>query len=733
MNSASTKSRSRLPISLILFLGLAALITAVLVVSIWRRNDYNIYALSQLKWAAILAILFFGAAYGLALLLIERIASAISGKELRRQAAIGLVVGLAVSWFWPAAAPVIPLPGSLQIRAMGQQNPASSGANVEIRKITNLDGTPIGLKRFQLGGDWKIQNGRLVSQGQSPGALAEYHGPISGGIVLDLRYNVDGGQAVVTLNGTNSPLDLYSEKGVSYPQAFGKAVWQNAGWQQKLVTGLAFLFQVIGVALLVVGLWMLSRLQWRFLLPLLILAFSAIFVGYLRVKLDYAQFNGGRAFRDTATYVKTAEQPITSSSFWIGERTFTLPLVYKILHVDSKNFTQANRLKAVDSLQTWLSIVSWTALALALALTLRRPWLSLLAFGLVLYFSLNLEVSIWDSLLLSESISFSFFALLLAAWIGLGLLPPKWQAGLASWVCLAGAMLIAILYSFTRDTNLYFVVAGAGVMLLVSLLMKSSFVIPRKIVNTYAAFAMALFIFQTATVQAGNRWEIHIYDHLALRILPNPAVRQYYVDAGLPVTPDLMAITQMLGYQYHDYLDFDPRMAAVRAWIRTSGRATFLNYMLSHPSQTFLEPFRQASQLVNGSNLEYRYPRYVMQPVPEPVTLLNDQFYPHQPWILWLTGVLMLTGLLLDWRSKKWHQPVWWVLAAITLSLYPLMLVVWNGNPLEIERHAAQIGIQFRLGGLIALLLILAWLQRAVQPGGKIDDMAQGLSSSKVG
>jgi hypothetical protein len=732
MNSASTKSRSRLPISVIVFLGFAALITAVLAVSIWRRNDYNVYSLSQLKWAAILTVVIFGAAYGLAWLRFHEIASAISRKELYRQALFGLIVGIVVCWFWPAAVPVVPRPGKLQIQALGRQNKASVGANVEIRKIANLDGSPIGVKRFQLSGDWKIQNGRLVSEGRQPGALAEYDGPIAGGIILDLRYNVDAGQAVVTLDGTSSQLDLYSEKGVSYSQAFGKALWQNAGWQQRLATLLAFIIQVIGVALLVLLLWLLSRLKWRFLPLLLVLIFSAIFVGYLRIKLDYAQFNGGRAFRDTATYVKTAEQPITSSRFWIGERSFTLPLAYKILHIDSTNFTQANRQKAVDTLQTWLSIFSWTALALALALTLRRPWLSWLVFGLALYFSLNLEVSFWDSLLLSESISFSLFALLLAAWIGMGLLPEKWQTGMIGWAYLVGVAIITILYSFTRDTNLYFVVMGAAVLLLASFLMKTNFVIRRRFVYTYAAFALALFVFQTGTVQAGNRWEIHIYDHLALRILPNPEVRQYYEDAGLPVTPDLMAITGMLGYQYHDYLDFDPRMAPVRAWIQARGRSTFLNYMLTHPSQTFLEPMRQVSKLVNGSNLEYRYPRYVMQPVPEPMTQLNDQFYPHQPAIMWAIGVLILTGLFLDWRNPKTHQPVWWVLAAIAVSIYPLMFIIWNGNPLEIERHAAQIGIQYRLGGLIAILFILDWIQQVIyrQP---MPDTLQGLSSSRDG
>lgn len=733
MDTTTKRSRTRLPILYTIFLGLAALVFAVLMVAIWQRNDFNVYPLSRLKWAVVLAVALFGAAYALSLFQFQKIANSISQNELRRQAFISLILGLVVCWYWPAAVPVVPLPGRLQIQALGQQNQAASGANVEIRKITNLDGTPIGLKRFQLGGDWKIQNGRLVSEGRQPGSLAEYTGPIAGGIILDLRYNQDAGEALVTLGGASSQLDLYSEKGVSYRQAFGEAIWQNAGWQQRLVTGLAFMFQVIGVALLFLLLWLLTRLKFRFLSVLLVLVFGVIFLSYVKIKLDYAQFNAGRAFRDTATYVKTAEQPITSSSFWIGERSFTLPLAYKILHIDSNNFTQANRLKAVDAFQTWLSIVSWTALAWVIALSFRRPWLSLLAFGLVLYFSLNLEVSFWDSLLLSESISFSLFALLLSAWVGMGLLPPKWQSGIWGWVYLAGAMIVTILYSFTRDTNLYFVVAGAGVLLLASLLWKATFVIPRKTVYAYTAFALALFIFQTTTVQAGNRWEIHIYDHLALRILPNPEVRRYYVDAGLPVTPDLLAITTMLGYQYHDYLDFDPRMAPVRAWIQASGRSTFLDYMLTHPSSTFIEPIRQISKLVNGSNLEYRYPRYSMQPVPEPITQLNDQFYPHQPVVLWVMGAIILTSLFLDWRNPEMHHPVWWVLAAIALSIYLLMFVVWNGNPLEIERHAAQIGIQYRLGGLIAILLILAWVEQAYQPHLRQPGTPQGLSSSKVG
>ena len=52
-------------------------------------------------------------------------------------------------------------------------------------------------------------------------------------------------------------------------------------------------------------------------------------------------------------------------------------------------------------------------------------------------------------------------------------------------------------------------------------------------------------------------------------------------------------------------------------------------------------------------------------------------------------------------------EPLWLVLSALLLNLYPLMFMVWHGDPMEIPRHAVQIGIQFRLAGWIAVLLFL--------------------------
>jgi hypothetical protein len=235
--------------------------------------------------------------------------------------------------------------------------------------------------------------------------------------------------------------------------------------------------------------------------------------------------------------------------------------------------------------------------------------------------------------------------------------------------------------------------------------------LPRSLATTcafvYPVCVLALFIFQYATLQLGDRWKIHIYDHLALRILPDQPARAYFEQAGLPISGDLMRVTGMLGYEYHDYFDFAPQMEPVRVWIAAHGRTTILRYLLTHPGLAFVEPLRQFNGLVNGSNLEYRYPNHPKEPVPVVIEQLTGRFYPHDPAALWIFGILIVLCLVLEWRDPAFHSGLLWVWAALALSVYPLMVVIWNGNPLEIERHAAQLGIQVRLAGLVAGVLIL--------------------------
>jgi hypothetical protein len=63
---------------------------------------------------------------------------------------------------------------------------------------------------------------------------------------------------------------------------------------------------------------------------------------FVKLKLLYPSFSGERVFRDTSTYVTSSEKSLIDPQFWVGERSFSLPLLYKLLGVNPQNF---NRMK----------------------------------------------------------------------------------------------------------------------------------------------------------------------------------------------------------------------------------------------------------------------------------------------------------------------------------------------------------------------------------------------------
>src|SRR5262249_55031114 len=105
---------------------------------------------------------------------------------------------------------------------------------------------------------------------------------------------------------------------------------------------------------------------------------------------------------DTPTYERVAALPLWSWRFYTGERGFTLPLVYKAI-------TGA---EARTLAQVALSTLAWLVLAATVARCLRGAVLRPVAFTAVLVFSLSTEIVLWDTLELSESITFALTALL---------------------------------------------------------------------------------------------------------------------------------------------------------------------------------------------------------------------------------------------------------------------------------------------------------------------------------
>jgi len=235
--------------------------------------------------------------------------------------------------------------------------------------------------------------------------VAKLSGRMPVGIELTFRYNVDAGRATVIWDGIKSEHELYFPNGWSGSVVFNGFSWVILSLYQKLFIGIIFTLYILGFASIVfltIVVFELQLFKSVVLKFLLVALYLLIFILYFNQKLSFAQLNAERVYNDTYSYAHSAEIPLSSLRFWANERSFSLPLVYKLLEVNTDNYTDQGILKRVVQFQIWLTIFSWTALGLAVTKSIRHPWMRPLAFGIILMFNLNLELSIWERLLLSE-------------------------------------------------------------------------------------------------------------------------------------------------------------------------------------------------------------------------------------------------------------------------------------------------------------------------------------------
>jgi hypothetical protein len=383
----------------------------------------------------------------------------------------------------------------------------------------------------------------------------------------------------------------------------------------------------------------------------LMLFYLAILGIAIVIKWSYHTFDAENDFRDTISYVNGADLPLTSLAFWAGTRPFTLPLFYKLLGVGALNYTNPALMDRVSLVQSVFSLIAWSVLGITIALRSHNRWLRAVIFGMLLAFSLTYEISRWDMLLLSESLSFSFFALMLAGWIWLLGMPPSWKKSPCAYLVLAGVILITILFSFTRESNPYFVVMCASVLALVSLFRRSG--LPRALALIYLVAAILVFFAQTASSNLGNRWQIYIYDQLALHLGNDQKFTSYFKQAGLPMIEALIKQPDMKMADYQQMILYDPELEPVHQWMKANGKAAYIGYLLSNPGMTISQPIINATQLLDGS--AYSVLSQAFRDLYRAL-LRAQEFLPH--WMRAFTRLLFPTMPI--WLpASTFNQPTW--------------------------------------------------------------------------
>jgi hypothetical protein len=176
----------------------------------------------------------------------------------------------------------------------------------------------------------------------------------------------------------------------------------------------------------------------------------------------------------------------------------------------------------------------------------------------------------------------------------------------------------------------------------------------------------------------------------------------YFKDAGMPSRPDLSAVI------FEDTrsplpattFERDPRLAKFMPWFMEHGRTTYNSYLLSHPGYALIEPARHMTTIIDAAGLTTYHDRRYRPALP---TGLNKLVYPGngEAVALWaglalVLGLLAVPARLLDRRAL--------IALSLLASVIPIEIIVWDGEPSEIPRHALMASVSARLG----LLLLLA-------------------------
>jgi hypothetical protein len=400
---------------------------------------------------------------------------------------------------------------------------------------------------------------------------------------------------------------------------------------------------------------------------------------------------GVNVWPDTAEYIAAAHRSLLSAGFWAGLRSPTVPLFYKLLPTD--------HLRLIG--QVTASIVAWLALAVSVGRSIHDRRVRLGAFVFVLAFSLVLPIIEWDTQLLSESLTITLTAAVIAVWLGLVRRPSR--------IKVAGLLGLLLLWALARDSNAY-VLLFALVLPLVWLVR-----------GHHRGLAIATIVGFVAIVAAadvssseGDRWKRPLIDVVAKRVLPDRSAVAFFRGRGMPTSPDVVAQLAVRGFPHYPFLLKEPHWPQFNHWLETKGQQTYLSYLADAPGKTISTVWGSRAFLFStGTGTEVNLALSVYRPpgiVRVLPSVLAHTLYPPTMLSVWLY-VFVSAAIALSVLVRRRIRAEWTVPLALAVLALPHAFIIALAGAVELPRHALVLGLTLRLACFLALALALdAWI-----------------------
>jgi hypothetical protein len=294
---------------------------------------------------------------------------------------------------------------------------------------------------------------------------------------------------------------------------------------------------------------------------------AAVAVGTLFViRVIGAGWSGGFPifFPDSSSFLAVARRGPFTGRFWFDERPIGFPLLA---------WTFGRSVRLIVLVQTLLYVAAFAALMAAVASSLRSRIARLVAIVLILVVATQPRFALWNTHVLSESLTISLGIATLAAWWWFAAAPDRGR--------LLVAAVVTAAWLVTRDSNLAPILAIVVPVLLAAARWWPA--VTPDVRRTMAAAAGALvvigaYVFIAQDVSERNRYPV--MNNIGQRVLPDASMTEWFVDRGMPLNDRLRELVGKSSFDDSGAMLSDPQLAALRDWADRAGqRAQALSFV----------------------------------------------------------------------------------------------------------------------------------------------------------
>jgi len=324
----------------------------------------------------------------------------------------------------------------------------------------------------------------------------------------------------------------------------------------------------------------------------------------------------------------------------------------------------------------WLSIAAWVFFAVMAARHLKNKAAKILMVAVILTFAFLPPIAEWDSVLMSESGSYSLFIVMLGISLEIikRILKEGRRASPLTYVFWAAWFVFFVLWAFMRDTNaniMLFVVIFFIALMLIPAFRKR---IPIRLIAATTAVLLVLFVLYAAAASESGRWMGSwdgLYNgYIAIYRTHN----QFFIDHGMPTG---------------DYQE-------TRSWAAQNGARTYLLMLLNYP-RFAINTFLVLMQDVFAENIQ---PFFFTVPTSgyRNMVALGNIFHPLSSAAFLVS---LLTGILVaavSFRRRNTGRKIWgWMAVWMLLLVFCYYGLAFFADAAGIIRHCQGATMPMRL------------------------------------